>query len=576
MERTAERPVLGLAPGTLGVATGTADLWCTYAALRTLSWLGRLDTAVAPDATAAYLLGRRNPDGGYAWDKGMTSDAWATFYCTQALSDLGCPVPCLSDTAAWLSRTWSGDAYAMVPGQTPDVWATHFSTRTTIEVCGSTVPDSDRLLAWLAGLQTTDGGLTWSPEHDRADVRATYYGVAAWQALCRTRPVPAPWDVPALLAWLRGQQRPGGGFAFGDSAELPCLWATYRACAALRLLDSRPVEDCVGWITSCRTSSGAFVRWHGYDVADVWASFCAVGALNAVGASVAGHTEPVVARLAELSCPGGGYTYREPARAADVLTTAATALRTVAGDPHRAELRGWLAGCQLPNEGGLMYMPARGAEVRCTLWGLAAGALTDRPAQRDRVVDWLGNVQNPDGGFGCWEGRGSDLVSTAAAVECVRLLDQPLATVVDIDALGRFLDQCAGDAGYGNVPGATPTLRAGLQALRVSRDIGCPDRPAVWALLDGHRVVGGGYANEGNRLPDLLSSYEAVVTADRYGIDIDPDHVTRFLRRVGTPTGTAWSPLAPTGGGPLADALGSLLRGRTEGDIDQLPALTLS
>jgi prenyltransferase beta subunit len=105
--------------------TGEPDLWCTYAAVRTLAWLGRTDEAADAEATARYLRSRRNSDGGYAWSVGMPSDAWATFYCTQALTDLGHELPEPGGTARWLSGTWTPDgtgaAYAMTPGQAPDV-----------------------------------------------------------------------------------------------------------------------------------------------------------------------------------------------------------------------------------------------------------------------------------------------------------------------------------------------------------------------------------------------------------------------------------------------------------------------
>ncbi|MFD4669607.1 prenyltransferase/squalene oxidase repeat-containing protein [Lentzea sp. NPDC058450] len=554
-----------VSPPGVGVAVGGPDLWCTYAAVRTLAWLGRVDTVQDVAGTAAFLSGRANADGGYAWSKGMPSDAWATFYCTQALRDLGLPVPGVDRTTAWLDRTWTGEAYAMTPGQEPDVWATHFSTRTAVTVCGIDVPDRARLLDWLAALQTADGGLSWSPDHARAggaDVRACHYGAAAWKALNSLEPALPPWDVPALVRWLNEQQSADGGFRFAEDAEVPCMWATYRATAALDALGHRPDQPVDEWVTSLRRPGGAFVRWQGYDVEDVWASFCAVGSLQATGSRADHVADAVVARLAELACPGGGHTYREPAAAADALATAAAVLigRT---DAERG--RRWLEGCQLPNEGGVMYMPGRGSEVRCTLWALAAGAFQDDPAGADRVLTWLRAMQNPDGGFGFWEGRGSDLVSTSAAVESVRLLGGNVAEVLDVAALKGFTDTFP-----------SGTLRSGLQALRVRQSLGSADSQGVRLLLTRHHVRGGGWANEGSRMPDLLSTYEAVATADRHGVEVDTDHLGRFVRRVHTDRGTAWSPLAPPGGDALADCLGTLLHRRLHDGPGALPALTLS
>ncbi|MEV1006088.1 prenyltransferase/squalene oxidase repeat-containing protein [Streptomyces sp. NPDC049881] len=573
------------APGTAVPVLAAPDLWCTYAAVRTLAWLGRAGRTPHRAATAAYVRGRRNADGGFAWSRGMPSDAWATFYCAATLADLAEPLPEPERTAAWVRSTWSGEAYAMTPGQRPDVWATHFAARTAVELCGEDVPDRARLLAWLRRLQTPAGGLSWSPGHadaGDADVRACFYGVAVWRALDSLERAAPPWDVPALTGWLRERQHPEGGFTFGPGATVPCLWATYRATGALDALGGRPAAPFVPWVLGQRLDDGAFTRWPGYPVADVWASFSAVGALRTEGEVPAGTAEAVERRLARFACPGGGFTYREPTAAADALTTAAAALSADPDDPRLPELRGWLEGCRLPNEDGVMYMPGRGAEVRCTLWALAAGAFRDDPAATAAIGAWLTRLQNPDGGFGYWHGRGSDLVSTASAVEIGRLVGRT-GLPLDLRALGAFVDSCDraqdgqdGQEGHGNVPGGPATLRSGLQAARVLAFLGRADRAAAAGALDRHRVRGGGWANQGNRLPDLLSTYEAVATADRLGIAVDPGHVRAFLDRTGEQQGVRWSPLAPATDDPLALCLHRLLRRRLADPAATPPALSLS
>ncbi|MFE7132314.1 prenyltransferase/squalene oxidase repeat-containing protein [Streptomyces sp. NPDC057638] len=619
----------------VGAGTGEPDLWCTYAAVRTLSWLGRTDRVTEPGATAAYLLSRRNHDGGYAWSAGMASDAWATFYCTQALHELGSPPPDPERSARWLEQTWTGEAYGMLPGQGAEVWATHFSARTAVLLAqaGGTAPapadpgqrpdterapadttplptdpgqltdttplpadpgqlpdtarlpaDGDRLTAWLRSLQSADGGLAWTPAHARrgeADVRACFYGVLAWASAAPGSP--PPWDVSRLVGWLRERQDPGGGFRFSPGCEVPCLWATYRATGALAALGAAPADPdgCVAWVLALRDAEGAFVRWEGYPVADVWASFCAVGTLRALGAPTEPVADAVTRRIAALATPGGGYTYREPELAADALTTSALALDPVTEPARRAELVRWLESCQLPNEGGVMYMPGRGAEVRCTLWAVAAGAFAADPDARAVIAEWLTGLQNDDGGFGYWSGRGSDLVSTASAVETLRLLAIPVTAALDVPALLRFTASCARpDGHYAAVPGAPPSLRATLQAHRVLVAAG-ERSPKPELVLDQHRVRGGGFANEGHRLPDLLSTYDAVVAHERADLAVDRAHLARFLTAVDRPDGTAWTPLAPGGGGPLATLLGTLLRTRLEpgsgGAVPSvLPALTLS
>ncbi|MGW5847600.1 prenyltransferase/squalene oxidase repeat-containing protein [Streptomyces sp. NPDC055254] len=566
----------GPARSALGAVTGEPDLWCTYAATRTLAWLDRADTAAAPADTAGYLLSRRNQDGGYAWSAGMASDAWATFYCTQALRDLGHPLPRPERTAHWLESTWTGEAYGMQPGQGAEVWATHFTARTAASLAADSLaaddaPDADpgrsrhrRLLRWLGELQGPAGGLGWTPadaRHGRADVRACYYGVLAWAAVPGA---PPPWDVDRLVAWLRAQQEPSGGFRFSPAAEVPCMWATYRATGALAALGAAPAEPerCAEWVLRLRGASGAFVRWEDYAVEDVWASFCAVGTLRALGAPTDAVAGAVTRRVAALAVPGGGYTYREPELAADALTTAALALDPATGGERRAELVRWMETCRLPNEGGVMYMPGRGAEVRSTLWAVAAGVFAGDPAARTGIADWLTGLQNDDGGFGYWSGRGSDLVSTASAVETLRLLGTPVSRALDVRALVRFTASCARPGGrFGHVPGAPASLRSTLQAHRVLAAAGAPVPVAETAsALESHRVRGGGFANEGNRLPDLLSTYEALVALGRANLPVDTGHLGSFLKAVDRPDGTAWSPLAPTGGGPLAALLGTLLR----------------
>ncbi|MFC4628730.1 prenyltransferase/squalene oxidase repeat-containing protein [Promicromonospora alba] len=560
------------------VKPGGADLWCTYAAVRTHAWLDRTDALEAPDLTCDYLLSHRNSDGGYAWSRGMPSDAWATFYCTAALKDMGMSVPDPDKTLEWLWTTWSGNAFAMTPGQEPEVWATHFAVRAIIEVLDGEVP-AESLLSWLAGLQTPDGGLTWSPNHedDSADARACFYGVAVWRALNRRTPVAPPWDVPALVSWLQLRQHQDGGFTFSTGTPTPCLWATYRAVGALAMLGEEPAAPCAPWIHQMRATDGTFVRWAGYEVSDVWATFCAVGALKALGEPVEEVALPVLRRLSEIACPTGGYTYREPENAFNALTVAAALL-----DPDRAsgsnELTGWLEACLLPNEDGIMYMPGRGAEVRCTSWALAAGAFAGADQERARIGAWLRSLQNPDGGLGFWEGRGSDLVSTAAAAEAATILSDEGRTMLDVEGLQRFVDSCGiadGALAWANTPGSSPSLRAGLQAQRVLQTCGRPSAGAAKELLDRHRVRSGGWANQGNRVPDLLSTYESVVTADRFAIAVDLEHVGAFLDRVSSGETVAWSPLAPFGEDPLARCLHQLLTARVLRSYP-LPALTLS
>ncbi|MET9954794.1 prenyltransferase/squalene oxidase repeat-containing protein [Streptomyces sp. NPDC006339] len=575
-----------------GARQGGADLWCTYAAVRTATWLG--ETLPGRDATVATLLARQNPDGGFAWQKGLPSDIWATYYCTQALNDLGAEVPERDALAAWLGGVQDADGgFSMTPGQRADIWATYYATRTYAEILRRPVPRPGALRAWLAGTQRADGGLGWNPGAAESDVRACYYGAMAHRAAFGADE-PVPWDLPALTTWLRARQTADGGFVFDTSEDAAtCMWATFRAVRALVALGARPAreEDCVAWIHARRLPDGGFERWEGYAHGDVWACFSAVGALTALDRAV---PAPAGVRAALESCglPEGGFTYRETPAAGDSLATAAALiLSTLAGaggaapdgDARADRLAAWLHRAHLPHEGGVMYMPGRGAEVRCTLWAVSAlKAAGRRPLDADRLVAWLRLLQNSDGGFGFWHGRGSDMVATVSALEILATVGRPLEGL-DAAALRRFLDACRDADGYRFAPGGSVTCAATAQAVRALHLLGDRDGARAEAkLLEPFRSPLGGFSAVPRHLPDLASTYQARLTARTLagaastagatGTDGEGDGLDRFLAKIRRPgEGHAWSPLGRGSGGPLADALGALL----EVPGPSLPALNL-
>ncbi|WP_333767265.1 prenyltransferase/squalene oxidase repeat-containing protein [Streptomyces sp. IBSBF 2435] len=567
-----------------GVVSGESDLWCTYAAVRTLAWLGRTGDLPSPEGVAAYLASRQNADGGFAWSAGMASDAWATYYCTQAMADLpaGSRAATGRPSSAWVWSTAHADGgFAMTPGQASDVWATYYAVRTLAEIHGERPPPA--LSDWLAALQAEDGGLAWSPAHAKSgasDVRACYYAVTAWSTATGGAE-PLPWDRERLTGWLRRRQSAAGGFTFQAGDATDCLWATFRATSALARLGEAPRDPagCVAWIRARLGPGGSFTRWPGYPVPDVWAAFCAVGALRELGAGLGDLADGVVATLLSFRTGQAGFTYRAPDVASDVLTTSAHLLAGRLPDGGARDALRWTESCMLPNENGIMYMPGRGSEVRCTLWALSAGAFEDDATARTEIAHWLaGAIQNPDGGFGYWEGRASDMVSTCAAAEILHLTGGD-AVPARMRGIAGYAASCETAPGrYANVPGGRDTLRATLQGLRALRRAAAgADSARVRDALDRHRVRGGGYANEGNRVPDLLSTYEAVLAADAFGLGWDPGHLTRFLDSVRTAdAGFAWTPLTSAGGGPLADCLGRRLEMRLSPAQDALPPLALS
>lgn len=563
-----------LAPAVARTVAVVADLWCTYAAVRTLTWLGRGVPAEHAQGTIDAIRVRQNSDGGFAWMMGMPSDAWATAYCAETLCALGAAVPRLDDVAAWVESTRADDGgYAMMPGQAPDVWATHFGVRLLTEVCDRPVPSPEELRRWLAALQTREGGLTWTPEHvavgRRSDVRACAYGVATWQATAEIIGHAPPWDVDRLVDWLNQARRPDGGYVFHEGAQVSCLWATYRAVSSIARLD-RPVPPVAEFLRTTMSADGP-IRWPGYDVADVWASFCWVGTAMSARLSIdPDDADRVEAAIAPMAVSGGGYTYRKPDHAADALAVSSTALLKAVDDDHDRDLINWLESCQLPNEDGVMYMPGRGAEVRCTLWALATGAFSDDPDGRRRIGVWLAAIQNPDGGFGYWDGRASDIVSTACAVAiATEYLSEPS---LNTHAAYTFVESCRTPSGrFGPYPGGKQSSRTSLQALRTLGALGQDVDDEIRAVIADHRVRSGGVADVGRKVPDLPTTYEAVVAATRHHARDLVGDLTLLLDRLdGGDDGVAWSPMAPPTAEIMPRAMLALLRRDNE-----IPALAL-
>jgi hypothetical protein len=544
-----------------GVRQGGADLWCTYAAVRTLTWLG--EAPVNPTACVRILRDCQNSDGGFAWQRGLPSDVWATYYCSQALRDLGEHVPNSGELARWLAQTQhSTGGFAMLPGQRPDVWATYYATRILQEILGCEPPNAPALRRWLERLQGAASGLGWYPGSAESDVRACYYGVMAWRAAFGDEPV--PWT-PALVDWIRARQTEPAGFTFADPDAEPCLWATFRATRALDALGCKPTrpEDCVAWISGRDVGPG-FSRWDTYPTADVWACFSAVGALQTLGGTVP-DPAGIVAFLRACELADGGFTYRAVESAGDCLATAAALLvdsTSEASEPGAAAAyTEWLERAHLPYEDGVMYMPGRGAEVRSTLWAVSAlRASGHTTLDAERVAGWLRRNQNTDGGWGYWEGRASDMTATASAVEALAQLGQPM-DLLNTRVLAEFVSSCRTSEGYRHIPGGPVTCAATAQALRVldlSGDGASARRETH--LLDSFVSRLGGFATRPRDVPDLVSTYQGVLTLQSLGLAVDQAGLDRFLEKVRLGDGSyAWSPLSRRPAGVLADALGSQL-----------------
>ncbi|MDH1270483.1 prenyltransferase [Rhizobium pusense] len=562
-----------------GASAGGSDLWATYAAVRTLTWLEQPLADQRREEISSYINSCQNPDGSFSWQRGLPSDIWATFYCTQALGDIGAEITVTSALLDWLHSLQSADGgFAMKPGQAADVWATYYATRVFREVVGTPVPNIEKLSDWLSRLQRPDGGLAWNPASAQVDTRATYYAVHAKDAAKIDGEV---WDELSLVSWLQSMQDPNGGFRFAPEYK-PCLWATFRATRALAKLGAHAhpsdVEKCKAWIIS-RFDGRGFVRWDDYDRTDVWANFSAVGALQAIGVTVpALVTTEVKFTIEQFEITGGGYTYREPEIAGDALTTASALFH--AGDQRNASsvtsFSTWLKKAHMPWENGIMYMPGRGAEVRCTLWAIASlryvGETLDDP---QRVVTWISELQNPDGGFGYWQGRGSDLVSTSAAVSVLQLLGIDISKAIDVRQLSLFVQSCLNGTGASNVPGGPTSTSAAAQASRILHILGELEVSQTLLSALDERIRLAGYFEQEGGLPTLYATYQVALAQSEHKKTLSPQ-LSRFLDRLRAPSGViGWTPLGAVRQDPLVIPLYRLLLRKLREPDFHLPPLVL-
>lgn len=574
-----------------GASQKTADLWCTYAGTRALTWLN--ESPLYRQEAANYVLECQNKDGGFAWQKGLRSDVWATYYCCQTLMDLGDEVPGLDQLGTWMeSLQTSEGGFSMTPGQPADIWATYYAARVFYEVLQREPVNAGALRSWLIRTQQASGGLGWNTSESLPDVRACYYGAIALNCLESGGLKSEVWDHKALIGWLQNQQRPEGGFVFNSTQKEAGLWATFRAVKALEALGSKPKDpsQCIDWILSRKLSDSGFTRWSTYGVADVWSAFCATGALNALGVSLEGQAKIETVRFVQ-SCqfPETGFTYREPEYAGDSLATSALSILAAIDEDAESKTHNtqadrvdWLRRAHMPYEGGVMYMPGRGAEIRCTLWAVAAlNVVGEDCLDRNRLYRWFEELQNPDGGFGYWHGRGSDVVATVSAIETLAYLGFSGDHRVNLEASGKFLEQCESESSMKFSPYGESSLSTMCQGIRGFYLIGMSEKAEKLAQnISQYATRLGGYSAQVGGIPDLISTYQAILTLQTLELDWDIKGLDRFIGKIRQLDNSyAWSPLSLTQSGPLAICFGKLLQhllfARKSSAFFALPSLNL-
>ena len=580
-----EKPRTGQSDALLsdgGAGTSQADLWATYAAVRTSKWIGIPISGIVACETASWIRDHQNADGGFAWQRGLPSDVWATFYCSSALRDLGQDVGRPDQLQEWIEATQTEDGgFAMTPGQNADVWATYYACRLLREICNTGVRNRYKLIAWSRGLQTPEGGITWAPGHRLPDVRAVYYAVHAVAAAVNG--LELPWRIHRLKSWLRGMQCADGGFRFNERSS-SCLWATFRATRTLKTVGWQPEDPaaCGAWIRQRMTNRG-FERWPGYSTTDVWANFSGVGALAALNSSLEPGEKALVSKAIQTyAVRGGGFTYRVPSAASDTLSTAARLLSDLVTRPNNPEiphLLHWIGEAHMPWEDGFMYMPGRGAEVRCSLWAVsalrAAGAeVPDLP----RLARWISELQNPDGGFGYWNGRGSDITSSLAAVSILTLTGYDPHRIIEVPGLEQFINECRRTHGAAPSPRASITASATAQTSRLLAKLG-KSLPAqdLFRSLEPMALMGG-YRENLKSPPSLYTTYQCVLAQQALvGNPRDVEGLARFLRKlVGQDGSVAWTPIHHKAQDQLASTLHTLLHHKVQEPSWSLPELVLT
>lgn len=549
----------------------TMDLFPTASACRTAVALGI--TLRAPDDVRRAVLARRSVSGGLGAQPGQPADAWSSVYGTEILSSLGFSIP--TSISSFLVSLEHDGGFAMAPGQESETWSTAFAVA-GIAACGMQLPDAEATLNWLATCMLTTGGFTWSPswvERNRPDVRATAFVI---KALDQAGLLPAFGEIVDLelnATFMKSQQAATGGFKL-DDRHPPCLWGVGEAVTSLALLGHRPrdVGACLEFVRNLQREDGGYRRGTDYpNQSDLWATMHGCLSRLALGDDINDNETTAVAGFIEsCSVKEGGYTYRPPASAPDVLATGAAAItESLAGDGALQ----FLSSCRMPGEGGVAFMPARGSEARSALWTVTALARHRQLGDERALATWAKAAQGTDGGFGPWEGRASNAVSTNAVLTALKVAGHNLGETIDVPAVSTWIETTL-SVSTADFRGPDLVELSSLLCAADTIGLGVDDRP-VRAALTSHRRSGGWRRNP-RTLPDLLATYVALTAHQVLGdLDAVLCDAAAWVRRLPTDAmGTAWSPLSRGGGGPLPTALASLVLAAADRG-DPLPNLTL-
>lgn len=551
----------------------SADLFPTMASFRTLAALGSIPSADAIRGLQRAIRSRRAAVGGVGAQPGQPPDVWSTAYAIDALWFSHATIP------DWLFDfvrcMYVGGGFSMAEGQEAETWSTAFALVALSRSSEPRLPDPRATLEWLHASMVRSGGFTWSPawaSRGRADVRATAFVVRALNETGLLGEFRSMADLEPTTNFLLGSQDPAGGFSL-DSRHPPCLWGAGEAVAALSVLDASPLDAqaCVDFVRAMRRPDGGYRRGLDYpDASDAWATMHAVLIEEALSAGLGPTDKAATVEFVEsCSVPGGGSTYRPPTLASDVLVTSAAVI-CGAADQDAID---FLRNCRMPGERGVAYMPARGSEARSANWAVTAldisGSLTDP----DGIGEWARQAQNPDGGFGPWEGRASNAVSTCSVVAALSLaLDDP-ASAIDVGAVAGWLKRVLAAQPVGD-PDADLVELSALTCAARTIGVSLDTRPIRAALAIRRR--GKAWTRNRSSMPELLATYSALTAHQALGdLELVIHDAAAWTRSLPADSdGTAWSALGSGGAGPLPSALAALILAASEHGV-RLPNLTL-
>ncbi len=551
-------------------STHRMDLFATHSATGAARQLGYRPASHL--TTARAVLGQATPIG-MGETVGAPADAWSTTYASGILFDLGYVAP--PSWARFLRSLERGGGYSMFPGCDPDTWATGFAALTLSRFDRNLV-DKFALARWIGSAQTADGGITWAPadaEQRAGDMRATGFVADALREANGIHLLDGHADVEALVCFVADHQGESGGFAL-NSYSSPCMWGTGAAIAVLESLEV-PVpnaEALVEFVMNLLDApSGGFRRGPAYDTrADVWATRHAVRVLQLVAPDRLQSLKPrIVEFLTSCELPDGGSTYTEVGSAGDALSTAAAVLAGYGtSDTSR-----WLSSCVMPGDDGFAYMPGRGTEVRTSQWATAALDMAGIPYNTGALLEWASRAQNLDGGFGRWEGRASEVISTAAVVATLDRAGK-LSGLPGIRSLSEWIGASIDRLGRGAPADAAVAANLARAATAVTSATGSFIDPTPCLHVIDELAIDGAFRRQPRLVPDLATTYAVLLAHQATGVRSSLPAARVWVERLAVhPNGVAWSPASSDGGGLLSTALATLVANAADGS--PLPDLSL-